>query len=280
MGRAMRVVVTGASGFIGNALVGLLRRQGVDVLALSRRPMPGVVQLSDYSVAPAADVLIHLAQESDRRKVDESGEVGVLAAQATLQALLAKPFGRIVYASSAVLYGDATASPHSPSDSINAEDTYAGLKRQSEVRVLETGHGVVARLSNIYGPNMAPGNVVSKILGQIPGEGAVEVMDDAPVRDFLWIEDAAAGLATMAVGEKVGIYNLGAGMGTSIGNLARLALDVAGQTDRAVKATRPSQRSSHLVLDIRETTSRWGWQPETTLREGLKRLLAIKQAQA
>jgi len=276
----MRVVVTGASGFIGNALVRLLQKQGVDVLALSRRRMPGVAQLRDFSVSPAADVLIHLAQESDRRKVNEAGEAGVLAAQVTLKALLTKPFGRIVYASSAVLYGDTTMSPHSPSDSIYAEDTYAGLKRQSEVRVLETGRGVVARLSNVYGPNMAPGNVVSKILGQIPGEGAIEVMDDAPVRDFLWIEDAAAGLATIAVGEKAGIYNLGTGMGTSIGNLARLALDVAGQPGRAIKATRPSQGLSHLVLDIRETTSHWGWRPEITLREGLKRLLAIKQAQA
>ena len=47
------------------------------------------------------------------------------------------------------------------------------------------------RLANVYGPGMAANNVMSDILGQVPGDGPLVVRDIAPVRDYLWIEDAA-----------------------------------------------------------------------------------------
>lgn len=248
----------------------------MDVLALSRRADPHATQISSYVDAPAADVLVHLAQESDRAKTEGFGETMVQEALGVTSALARKPYGRIVYASSAVLYGDHGAAPRIATDRVGGAGVYVRVKLESEQAVLASGRGVVARLANIYGPGMSQSNVVSTVLGQVPGEGPVRIMDDAPIRDFLWIQDAASALAAMALSGPVGAYNVGAGLGTSIGDLARLALDVAGQSYRGLVATRPSGRPSCLVLDIQTTTSTWNWNPRIGLREGLEMLIGMK----
>ena len=58
-------------------------------------------------------------------------------------------------------------------------------------------------------------------------------------------------------------------MGTSIGYLAELALDIGGQPNRHVYAKNASDRQSTLILDFTDTTSICGWQPKTSLRHGL-----------
>lgn len=278
----LKVVVTGAYGFLGRYIVRLLEARGdVEVIAVSRREIHGGYQVSTYGQSPYGDVLIHLAEDSDRAQVAKAGRVYEDHTQTTLHALLAKGYSRIVYASSAVLYGDRHDRPRSPGDPIQVDDAYTRVKRESEVAILNSPGGVVARLSNLYGQGMAQGNVLSTILRQIPGEGPLEVLDMAPVRDFLWVSDAADGLIALALsdlGRRGGghLYNLGTGNGVSIGELARLALELAGQANRQVEAKRSSRRQSTLILDYSETTAVCGWTPKTPLRCGIGELLQAR----
>ena len=125
---------------------------------------------------------------------------------------------------------------------------------------------------------MSPRNVVSTVLAQIPGTGAVEVLDDSPVRDFLWVEDAAEALATMALATPNGIYNVGSGSGTTIRALALLAVDLAGQSGRNVSSRLPpSVPPSSLVLDASATSSSFGWHPRVALSTGIRALLDHSQ---
>jgi len=245
-------------------------------VGVSRREVPGAHRVDDYADSPAGDVLVHLAEDSDRLRVTRAGKGYEEAARATLRALLGKGFRRVAYVSSAVLYGDADSRAHRPGDPLQINDTYTRIKRQSELAVLGAPAGTVVRPSNLYGPGMSTGTVLSAILRQIPGTGRLSVMDTTPVRDFLWVEDAAEGIAALACLEENrdgGVFNLGTGVGTMIGDVARMALKIAGQPEREVTALQAAGRRSSLILDYSDTAAACGWGPRVSLREGLTRLL-------
>ena len=268
-----RIVVTGASGFLGRRVVDILFRSGCNVLPVCRSKRADCHQVADYKDSPKGDVLIHLAENNNRHRVNRAGESYVQTALRTLRMLLDKGYQRVVYASSGVLYGDGSPYPCKPNDGIEINDFYTSLKRESEIAVLACGNNAVARLTNLYGPGMARNNVLSTVLSQIPGSGPVNVMDYSPIRDFLWIEDAAAGLTSLALSSECGIYNFGSGEGVSIAQLSQLALHLANQKDRQVEATRPSKNRSSIILDISATTAALGWQPVTSLTDGLRQLM-------
>lgn len=275
----MKVVITGASGFLGGYVLRLLYKyENVEAIAVTRKNIAGWCTVSDYSESPVGDVLIHLAEDNNRAHVAKSGKAYELEAIKTITALLAKGYRRVIYASSSALYGDEEFHAHSPNDPIQSNDTYTRVKQRSELAVLKAHGGLVVRLANIYGPGMSKSNVISAILRQIPGEGRLEVMDKTPVRDFIWVEDAAEGVVALALGNFTGdgkrmLFNLGTGVGTSIGVLAELALSTAEQPDRPVYSIKPLNRKSTLILDFSATTSACGWQPKTSLRQGLTKIL-------
>lgn len=266
----MRIVVTGASGFIGGALVDVLAQdEHAEAVAVARRPLsapPGVecVRVRDYGQAPGGDVLVHLAESPAVDAASDAPGANVL------NSLFDGRYGRAIYASTQLVYGDATARPHLPSEAVVPSNPYTIRKRQREEQLLAFG-GAVARLANVYGPGMTMGTVVSDILAQIPGTGPINVGNEDAVRDFVWVSDVAAGLAAMAHGTATGIFNLGTGLGTTVLDVARLALDRAGEPARHVQAA--AHRPSAIVVDIAATTAAFGWRPAVPLAAGLAKLI-------
>ena len=268
----MKIVVTGSSGFLGRALMKNLRNSALVAIGVSRRFVPGMLQVTSYDEAPGGDVLVHLGEASDRKYADAHAPSYERRALATLERLQAKGFERIVYASSAVLYGDQAESPRKVGDPVYQTDAYTRLKLASERTVLAR-KGAVARLSNLYGPGMAEGNVVSAILGQLPADGPIRVLDTAPVRDFLTVEDAARALTAMIAFSSNGLFNVGSGQGVSIFKLATQMLVAAGQAERKIDSIRASNKFSQLVLDIAQTETTLGWRPTVSLADGIASLV-------
>lgn len=277
--RSLKVVVTGASGFVGSRVLRLLREHSqVELVPVTRQRIPNWCCVTDYAQSPSGDVLIHLAENCDRGQVANLGVAYKENIRASLSALLGKDYLRTVYTSSAVLYGDEDTRPHLTSDRVVITDTYARVKYQSELAVLGSQGGTVVRLANVYGYGMSENNVMSAVLRQIPSSGAVKVFDTSPVRDFINVDDVAEGIVALALmcnqnGTTGGLYNLGTGIGTSIGALAHTALEIAGQTNRQAEAMSNANKQSSLVLDHSQTTRDCGWKPNTTLHRGLTELL-------
>jgi UDP-glucose 4-epimerase len=264
----MRVVITGASGFLGRAALAHLRDSKIEVIGVHRQPVAeaGDVTVKDYAQSPGGDVLIHLAENGDRSKVAQLGPRFVTEVQQRLRALLDGRCRQVIYASSSLVYA-ASDAPRRVGDPVNPADFYAAGKLACEAMVLDAG-GVALRFSNLYGPGQTGETVINAILTQLPGGGPVVLRDTAPIRDFLSVRDAAAALAMAARLRSPKILNIGTGIGTSIGGLVRILLELNGTPDREVVAKQPGSPTG-FVLDIAETTRKTGWLPKVELRQGL-----------
>ena len=270
----MRVAVTGASGFLGAAVLRQLVEAGFDCIGVSRRDISGLYHVKKYSETPAADCLIHCAETNERAIVNASGALMEIEARQTLDAFLNGKFEHVIYMSSSVVYGDQWITPRKVSDPVDASDTYARIKLASEQAVLKSG-GAVARLSNLYGPGMAAGNVLSHIFGQLDTGRAITMHFLEPIRDFLWIDDAAQAVRAIVEKKSAGIFNIGSGRGTSIRQLVQLAQTISG-SNQDVIGLRTGESPSYLVLDIADTEKSIDWIPQIYLKDGILRLLNMK----
>jgi UDP-glucose 4-epimerase len=278
----LKIVITGASGFIGSHLIEHLSDiESIEVIPLSRKEIPNLIRVSDYGSAPTGDVLIHLAEDNNLKSVASQSLLYENKVLLTLEKLLAKNFKRTIYTSSSILYGDKSIAPHRTNDDVFINTPYSRIKRLAESAVLEHPSGMVIRIANVYGPRMPANNVMSQILNQISQQGDLEVGDMTPIRDFISVRDLVEGISKLALMDlaevsKPKIYNLGSGVGTSVGDLALLTLELAGQAERRVVSKNLTRIASNIVLDNSETTSACGWIPRTSLRQGVENLLISK----
>ena len=269
------ISVTGASGFLGNAIVPLLVEYKYIVKPLTRKKIPGYIHVNSYHETPESDVLIHLAEEPDRHIVNVKGKAYMQEAIKLSTALSKKKYKKIIYASSGAVYGNSSVKPHKVSDDAVSNDSYSSIKLECEKIILDAG-GLVARFSNLYGTGMSDNNVVSDIANQMSNDESVYVNDDMPVCDFIEISDAAnALLALCDHNGKTGLYNIGTGIGTSIGTLAKLILNVTNQNHRVIVSRRHTGNSMFCnILDITDTTKLIGWIPKLSIEQGIAKLMA------
>lgn len=275
---ASMVAVTGASGFLGTAIIDELRARNLAVLAVSRREIftPEGVQLlkvKNYQglILPEGVLLIHLAGEARISVANGAGNKHIEMETALAQAVCNSGAGRIVYGSSARVYGDNSEVPHSPNEVLVRSTHYAEAKKAVENLVIQSG-GVVARISNVYGKG-TNGTLIADILAQIPGQGPLNIRDAQSRRDFIWVKDTTRGLVDIALGQTNGIFNLGTGTTHSAKDVAQIALKIAGESNRPIHSTQPDMAPSSNALEISDTTRAFGWQPKMTLEAGLHCLL-------
>jgi nucleoside-diphosphate-sugar epimerase len=277
----IKVVITGASGFIGNQVVSILKKdENFIIYPVTRKKIKNFYEVSNYSESPKGDVLIHLAEESELKNVEQMDSNYENEKKSSLEYLIEKNFKVIVYTSSSILYGDQSPYPHLTTDKLYLLNRYSRLKKMSEELVLNSGGGLIARLGNVYGPGMSHKNVVSKIVNQIPVESKLLVFNKDPIRDFIWVKDVAECLASLM---KYGlesnrdskIFNVGTGTGTSIEALAKLTLTLAGQPNMPIKSQNFDLPNSSIILDNTSTIKVTGWEPRTTLTQGITHLLHL-----
>lgn len=265
------VVVTGASGFVGQALLSCLQREGVSVIGVTRRPQHGLAVVADYADMPVPEgaVLVHLAQARDASGLFNNRDIELC------RTLSSRPWRHIVYASSMIVYGDEKTYPRRPDELISATSDYARTKLTCEKIVTNVG-GTCLRFSNLYGFGMGVNTVVFDILRQVPGAGPLVLRDISSVRDFLSIEDAARCLALACQIMPGGVLNVGSGQGIAVGDVARLALKLVGESFRPVIGRSSPGRASSLTLDIMKTQSVLNWSPKLDMHVGLSALLGVK----
>lgn len=293
----MRLLVTGASGFVGTRLATFLAERGHSVAgtyvgASPDEPTfePYVADVADAAVVRrvvervAPEAVIHLAGLShvgaSWEKLSDYFRVNVLGTLNVLEAAEGVP---VVLASSAEVYGLVPESrqPIVESMPVDPRNPYAMSKAAAELLVLERG-GVIVRSFNLIGPGQAPTFALPSFARQLASIAAGEVEPILKVgnlearRDFLHVDDALeAYWLTVSEGRPGEIYNLGSGRAHSIREVLDMLLEVSG-----VGAHTVMDPERFRPVDVPMTCGdisklgAMGWTPQRDVRDALRDLWA------
>ena len=273
----------GGSGFIGTQFQSMIERQSnYNNSQIHMIPHRGSLEeikialekLDALSNSNTTTSLLYLAENNEITKADKLSSDYIENNVKRLKFIISNTRSKLIYASSVAIYGDLSEIPHSPSEKLNTINTYSKSKFECEKLVLQAG-GVVARLSNIYGPGMSKKNIVSDILKQIKVKGinSINIIDGSPIRDMIHISDVTSCLLSMTKIQKKGIYNIATGTSISMKDLALMILKVANFEEYKLVELKHNKTTSCIYLDISNTKKTFAWSPSTSLQDGLKELV-------
>ena len=213
-------------------------------------------------------------------------------AQGTFNVLSeAKKFGvKVIYASSASVYGNARHLPICEDDQVNILNPYAASKLSGEAYCMafHESYGlpvVILRYSNVYGPYQSPDNpycgVVSKFFNAVKNKQPIQIHGNGEqTRDFTYVDDVVeatllAALSERAVGQ---VFNIGTGFETSVNQLVSYVRQSAIKSiniDQNFKIKYIDRRDidniTRRVLNIEKARKILRWVPAVTLQEGLRK---------
>jgi UDP-glucose 4-epimerase len=299
----MRVLVTGAAGFIGSHICDLALHEGHDVVALDDLSTGQERNLASAASNPAfrfvradirdleqiqphfegVDWVLHLAGRSDIvPSIEQPTEYFDVNVKGTLNVLeAAKHHGvkRFVYTASSSCYGIAKQYPTPETAPVQPEYPYALTKAMGEELAMHWAKvyqlpALSLRLFNVYGPrsrtNGAYGAVFGVFLAQmLKGLPVTVVGDGSQTRDFTFVTDVArAFLAAARSPLKGEIFNVGSGGHYSINRL----VDLLG-CERSYIPKRPGEPDCTFA-DTRRIREALGWTPQVSFDEGVKVMLS------
>lgn len=291
----MRVLVTGATGFLGRAVVGALARHGHDVVAMvhtNQQPPPGASttvsgDILDVQSLRAAvtdvDAVCHLAAVTRMResreqpvrywRLNTTGTVNLLDAIGTAGRAPTK----FVHASTAAVYGapeqqpiteDTPPQPMNPygASKLAADHAAAGLAETGAIGAISLRAFAVAGAIDV--PDTDVSRVIPKVLAVQRGIEPEMIVngDGTALRDFVHVADMADAFVLALDGCEVGswrVYNIGGGRGASVADVLRVTEEVTGRPVPA-RHMPPAHEPPVLLADTARIESELGWQAKNS----------------
>lgn len=283
----MEVGLTGATGFLGSRLLPLLNDHAIRLTTVSGETTDGKIRtfeadLSSASPAPefydGLDVLVHMVGSfsPDPKAMTTLNLASLMYALAPLEKLANKP--RVVFTSSCAVCGETpegTASKET--DPLEPSTPYGFVKLWCEQYLAwHSGrHGyetTVLRFPNIYGRGSQA--VMAKFIERLEIGQPVQLDGEGDqVRDFLFVDDAAAGIASAINAGKNDVFNISTGVETTLRELLAL-LGTAMNVEPAIESRPVNPFTQHrIVLDPSEAKEGLGWEPTVVLTDGIQAVL-------
>ena len=307
----MRVLVTGAAGFVGSHLVSRLVADGDEVVGvdsmtdyydvglkranLERNASPSFehhdVDLNDPSIGrllDGVDSVVHLAGQPGVRLswgTDFSAYVerNVSATQNLLEACSGRDsLTSFVYASSSSVYGDAETFPTPESALPAPRSPYGVTKLAAELLcgVYAASFGVPTvslRYFTVFGPRQRPDMAFTRFCHAAANGSPIEIYGDGEqVRDFTYVEDVVA--ANVAAVRNLvtpgSVYNVAGGTSVSVNEVLAALSEIAGKSLDVRYSGAVAGDARRTGGDTTRIAEAYGWRPEVDLLSGLSAQLA------
>ena len=277
-----RVLVTGASGFIGRHLAARLESIGKTVVRASRTT--GIdVTLDDLPLNGVGHVF-HAAARTGVVDAwnDPLGYLDVNFFGTARVLEQCRHHGCGLTFIGGYVYGVPQRLPIRESDRVDANNPYALSKYLAEqaCSFYARGYGVsvvTLRIFNVYGPGQEDKFLIPLIVRQILDTrcAEIEVADLAPRRDYVYISDAVDGILQSTLAPEGSTFNLGSGHSYSVEDIIRRASAAAGiHKPYRDKSDRRRDEIDETVADISCLHEAVGWLPRTPIDKGLEVVVA------
>ena len=308
----MRVVVTGAAGFLGSHLTDRLLGEGHQVVGvdnLSTGASENLAHLADelrfqfvehdickpFDPGPV-DYVFNFASPASPpeylRLAIETLRVGSVGVENTLEIALRYRAGHL-HASTSECYGDPLEHPQTESywgnvNPVGPRSVYDEAKRYAEALVMAYHRSLgvnthLVRIFNTYGPRLLPddGRVISNFMMQaLHGEPLTIYGDGSQTRSFCYVDDLIDGILLLSRSDEHLPVNLGNPDEFTILECAQAVLDVTGSESELRFMTLPEDDPTRRCPDITKARTLLGWEPSTALRDGLVKSLDFFKSKA
>ncbi len=299
----MRVLITGAAGFLGSHLVDRFLSDGHSVIGMDNLITGSLANLSHLDTEPDFEFVHHDVTEyiavegpldgvlhfaSPASPVDylelpiQTLKVGSLGTHKVLGLAKAKD-ARFLLASTSEVYGDPLVHPQQEDywgnvNPIGPRGVYDEAKRFAEAMTMayHRYHGVdtrIVRIFNTYGPRMRPndGRVVSNFIVQALLDQPLTVYGDGnQSRSFCYVTDLIEGVYGLFFSDEVAPVNIGNSDEFTILQLAELVLEATGSASEVIRLPLPTDDPRVRQPDITRAREILGWQPDVPLETGLR----------
>lgn len=292
--RIQRVLVTGASGFIGRAVVERLRCEGLEALRLDRDSEPPypvafpapVDVMADLaaadldSVFASVDAVIHLAgtpgvQSSWADGFEAHVRNNLVATQRVCEAALRTSVRRVVVASSSSVYGEVTNPLANETDPLAPLSPYGASKAAVEHLLgayAARGLSVAAlRYFTVYGPWQRPDMAINRMFRAAVGGPAFPLRGDGrQARSFTYVHDvAAATVSAVQRHPESRVFNIGGGELVSVRQLLHRVESLTGVHVPLEQLPPAPGDPARTAANVERARRELGWAPTTQIHDGL-----------
>jgi len=305
----MRILVTGAYGFIGSKIVEKLCVMGHEVTAMDNSETYGVITPEDlkklYSYRqrnwtevthckgdvsqsldvlrafrPRPDYVIHLASYPRAKLVNADPMIGVQNVIGGTVNILwhaeKMPVKKVVFISSSMIYGHF--SDGTKEDAKTKPNNLYGEAKITAERFVKHYHSqfgvdyAIVRPSGVYGPGDMDDRVLSKFFQRAMNNETIEVHDGDNRVDFTYLEDTADGIIKATLSDVKNMsFNITAGNATSLRTAAEKIIELTGSKSDIVDTGAHKLYPRRGTLDITRAKTLLGYEPTTSFDQGLEK---------
>jgi len=302
------VLVTGAGGFIGSHLAEYLVDIGANAKAFVRynsRNDWGLLELLPKEKLDEIEVIMGDLKDADAvrhsaKEVDiifhlgsliaipysylhprETIETNILGALNVLTAAKENSIEKLVHTSTSEVYGTARYVPIDENHPLQGQSPYSASKIGAD-KIAESFYRsfdlpvAIIRPFNTYGPRQSARAVIPTIIMQALTKEKIFLGSLHPTRDYTYVKDIVEGFIKVAESPKSvgGVINIGSNFEISIGDLANKIISLIGKNAEIITdpaRVRPQDSEvERLWCDSKKAKRLLGWEPTTSLKEGLK----------